>query len=71
MKQTMGRCLVSFQVPSIEKKASGSHRRLINNVSLPHIVKRVCVNNVSVPYTVKRSHTYIICISREKSMKNL
>ena len=38
----------------LPKKASGSHRRLVNNVSLPHIVKRVCVNNVPLPYIVKR-----------------
>jgi hypothetical protein len=27
---------------------------IVNNVSVPHIVKRACVGNVSVPYIAKR-----------------
>ena len=46
--------VTSDMVNVLSKKASGSHRRLVNNVSLPHIVKRVCVNNVSLSYIVKR-----------------
>jgi len=37
------------------RKPSALLRGLVNNVSVPHIVKRVCINNISVPYIVKRA----------------
>ena len=45
-------------------------QRLVNNVSLPHIVKRICVNNVSLPYIVKRIWINSVLTAHRKAFYN-